>query len=336
MDEEKTESTVEEQDLGPQAQEYANLLSERDSARAEFDQRLEASPETAQFAEEIKHPDYIEDEKSGIKYAVYELNKDKEGDPVVINLAWSVGADTPVGRNDLSAYAQKIDRPLKVIDMEATGKTEVPNSEWRKSATFEEIAASHLRVVDKMDVDNFDLVGYSMGGVVSAKMAALAGDRVKNLVTISAPGFSELGLLKLARGFVVDEAKFAKEYSSSARESIQEQSKKAGHGTYVGPRNLGGVMALAKYASLMAKPTLEGISKELSPQTHWVDVVGSKEAITDYADHLAVVGDRNLEHPHSSKSHILGSESHSWGLNTQSVAEVASAYINDPAQPNPK
>jgi pimeloyl-ACP methyl ester carboxylesterase len=304
--------------------EYTALEADKAEQRAQFAAHLDPQPETEQFAEEMSHEQLVEDPETGLKLGVYELNRGKTGRPVVLHLPWSVSAASGVGRGDLNILAQHIDRPVVVIDIEGMGSSDaIPGK-----VTFDDLAAAHLRVIDQIGIDEFDLAGFSMGGVMSARLAVAAGDRVKRLVTVSSPGFADEGFLSFAKHFAMDEGKFAKTYMAEAGEAVQRDMGDSGAGSYVGPRNYRGIKALLGYAAQMSKPVLADLAEHLSPKTQWVDIVGSKEAISDYADHLAVVRERNEKTPHSSQSHILGSETHSWGVHRAGVAEAISISLD--------
>jgi pimeloyl-ACP methyl ester carboxylesterase len=311
------------------ANEYAGLLEEIQASRQEFAGRLEPSPETDQFKEEIKTPRMVEDPESGVNYAVYELNRDKQGTPLVVNLAWSVPAGTGVGRADVNEFAQHIDRPIKVIDMEATGQTGIPDRAARKAATFESLAASHLRVIDQLGVDKFDIAGYSLGGVMATEIAAQAGDRVSNVVTMAAPGFEDISMVELGRGFVLKEGENAKTYREDAAElrpTILEQDKAAQADTK-GTVTLKNAPMLIKLAGLMTKEAAAEAVGRLSPDTKWTDIVGSQDPVTAWTGHLEAVRERNARYPRSSAEHVLGGETHGMGMHRPAMAEVVAITL---------
>jgi len=308
---------------------YDEYLQTQADTQAEFAKRLEPTPESEAFKAEITNPNFIEDPETGIKYAVYALNRDKTGKPLIINLAWSCGAESGVGRADLNEMASHIDRPIYTIDMEATGKTDIPDRALRKAVDFESLSASHLRVIDALGINDFDITGYSLGGVMAAGIAAQAGNRVGQLITMASPGFEDVSIVKLGYGFTLKEAGNSKEYRQDAAElrpTILAQDKAAQEATS-GTINRQNLSMLLKLAALMSKEaTAEAIAK-LSSDTKWTDVVGSDDAVTDWTGHLDAVRERNSLYPHSSVEHTLGSETHSMGIHRPAMAEVVAATL---------
>ncbi|HSX01127.1 MAG TPA: alpha/beta fold hydrolase [Candidatus Saccharimonas sp.] len=295
-----------------------------EARRQEFADQLEPSPESEQFKTEMADPRRIEDSETGINYAVYQLNRDQPGEPLLVNLAWSVSAESGVGRADINEYAAHLGRPIIVIDMLATGGTDIPSTYDRHALTFERLAQSQLRVLDQLQVDRFDIAGYSLGGVAALGLAAEAGDRVGQVVTIAAPGFEDISLVQLARGFAVAEPKHTKDYRTDAaihRPAILEQDAAAQANTKSG-LNLANATTLLKLARLMTEPAAAESVNRLSPHTQWTDVVGSRDAVTAWTGHLEAARRRNAEHPRSSTVHILGSETHSVGVHRPAMAEV--------------
>ena len=310
-------------------QQYEEFLQAQAEAHAEFAKKLEPTPESDAFKAEIANPNFIEDPETGIKYATYALNRDKTGKPLVVNLAWSCGAESGVGRADLNEIAAHIDRPIYTIDMEATGKTDIPDRTLRKDVDFESLSASHLRIIDSLGIDDFDITGYSLGGVMAAGIAAQAGNRVGQLITMASPGFEDVSIVKLGYGFTLKEAGNSKEYRQDAAElrpTILAQDKAAQEATS-GTINRQNLSMLLKLAALMSKEaTAEAIAK-LSSDTKWTDVVGSDDAVTDWTGHLDAVRERNSLYPHSSVEHTLGSETHSMGIHRPAMAEVVAATL---------
>lgn len=323
---EQTNPSADQDDTNHLHDEY---LQTRADAQAEFAKRLEPTPESEVFKVEIANPNFIEDPETGIKYAVYALNRGKTGKPLVVNLAWSCGAESGVGRADLNELAAHIDRPVYTIDMEATGKTDIPDQALRKAVDFESLSASHLRVIDALGVNEFDISGYSLGGVMATGIAAQAGDRVGQLITMASPGFEDINIVKFGYGFMVKEAKNAKVYRQDAAElrpAILAQDKAAQEAT-TGMISRQNAPMLLKLAALMTEEaTAEAITR-LSSSTKWTDIVGSDDAVTDWTGHLNAVRKRNSIYPHSSVEHTLGSETHSMGIHRPAMAEVVATTL---------
>lgn len=307
---------------------YGQFLDDLDTLqdnlnRTEFNASLKPTAETEQFSKEIANPTLIQDPNSGINYSVYQLNQDSSGTPLLLNLSWSVAAGLKPGVGELKAYASHLkNRPISVIEAEAHGKTDIPNRSWRKNATFATIAASRLSIINALGIDDFDIVGTSMGGVIAAKTAELAGDRAKNLVTISTVSFEKMQRLKFGIAFALKESAHQKHYYREATPEIQEE---AGMG-FVGSKK--SIPTLMNFYYMMAKSEVPNAVLNLNPDTKWYDFVGSKEEVTDWRDHLAVLRQRNALIPRSSQLYILGSEKHSWTLHINAAAAAVAAVIN--------
>jgi pimeloyl-ACP methyl ester carboxylesterase len=317
--------------------EYAQLLGNQDAERKAFEARLEPSAESPQFAAEMAEPHMIQDPETGLNYAVYQVNTDKQGTPLVINLAWSVPAGKGVGRADVHEFSTHLpDRPIVVVDMVATGKTEVPDRAARKDMNFEDLSAAHLRVIDQaIGADTkFDVSGYSLGGVMAAGIAAQAGDRVGNVITTAAPGFEDISLVELGKGFALQEGKSAGVYRESAKEerpTIYAQDQEAQANTK-GTITLRNAPALIRLAGLMTKEATADAIQRLDPSTKWTDIVGSKDAVSDWTGHLEAVRERNAKHPRSSTEHVLGSETHGVGMHRPAMAEAVAVTLQKSEQ----
>ncbi len=289
--------------------------------RIDFAQSILPNPETEQFKDEMDNAAHIIDEETGITYGVYQVNRDKSGKPLVLNMSWSVAAGIKPGRQEVKAYSERLERPITVIDMEAHGETEVPNRSWRKSITFDEIASTHLRIIDKLGVDEFDIEGMSMGGIVAAKIAEKAGSRVGALVTVSTISFEAMKKRDLALGFILREGSHQKQYVKEAHQAISDE---AGVG-FVG--KISSVPSLLRLATMMTERVVPEAINRLNPNTKWYDFVGSKEEVTDWQAHLEKIRERNKLHPQSSSVYILGHETHSWGVHINAVAEAVTAVL---------
>lgn len=291
----------------------------------EFEQRLIPAPETQQFRDEMNDVTRVIDEKTGITYGVYQVNRDMSGKPLVLNMSWSVAAGEKPGRGEVKAYATHLRRPITVIDTEAHGKTDIPKRPWRKGITFDDIAAAHLRVINHLGIVEFDIEGLSLGGVIAAKIAQQAGSRVGTLVTVSTLSFEEMKERELAVGFVIKENKHQKRY---VREATPETRAEAGVG-FVG--TLASVPTLLRLAAMMTQEVVPEAIRQLSPDTKWYDFVGSKEEVTDWRAHLQVVRERNKLLPGSSSIYILGQETHAWSVHINSIAEAVASVLEKKA-----
>jgi pimeloyl-ACP methyl ester carboxylesterase len=340
---ERDAESNDEREAGTKA--YNDVMSARkavyEAGRAEFKQGLEPSVESPKFAAEMAEPRMIQDPETGLNYAVYQVNTDKEGTPLVVNLAWSVPAGEGVGRADVHEFSTHLpDRPILVVDMVATGKTEVPDRAARKDMNFEDLSAAHLRVIDQaIGADTkFDVSGYSLGGVMAAGIAAQAGDRVGNVITTAAPGFEDISLVELGKGFALQEGKNAGVYRDLAkveRPTVHAQDQEAQANTK-GTITLHNAPALIRLAGLMTKEATADAIRRLDPSTKWTDIVGSKDAVSDWTGHLEAVRERNAAHPRSSTEHVLGSETHGVGMHRPAMAEAVAITLTKPGRTAPE
>lgn len=296
--------------------------------RLEFAGRLLPTPETERFEAEMDSPLHLVDEVTGIRYGVYQVNTHKVGEPLVMNLGWSVTAGAKPGRHEVKAFATHLDRPITVIDTEAHGETDIPPRSWRQSITFDEMAAAHLRIIDQLDISKFDIEGRSMGGILAAMVAERAGSRVGTLITMSTVSFEPMSGRELAVGFALRETLHQRAYMKQAVPAIRKEADGGFLGTF---RNLS---ALYRYFMLMREEILPNVVQRLSPSTTWHDFVGSKEEVTNWQAHLQAVRQRNERLPHSSSLYVLGSESHAWDVYINASAEaVALTLLHSNSQP---
>ena len=277
--------------------------------------KLIPKPETDQFREEMLHPQFIEE--GGVEYAVFQLNQDRGGGdsvPVVINLAHGEEASIGAGRFDLNAFAQIICRPLIVIDMAGMGKSKWQKPSDLRRATFESMAENHLKILDKLGASDFDIVGNSMGAVMAAKIAVLAGERTRHLVTFSSPGFEA----RPARIMALSNSRQNKVDFKRARESlppeIKEEAKAASEHRKMNQsdKKVQMIRSVLRYGRLLTRPSLEDIGSRLSIGTKWTDVIGTEDAFSDWSLHVNAVNARNENIPDSSDVLVLDNESHAW------------------------
>jgi pimeloyl-ACP methyl ester carboxylesterase len=280
---------------------------------------VEPRPETTQFAAELEQPEFFTE--NGIKYGVFRLNRQYETaemTPVVINLAHGEVAQSGAGRASLNAFAQTMKRPIVAIDMAGMGSSDQVKSKRLSNQTFESLATNHLAIIDKLGIDQFDLVGYSMAGIMSAKIASLAGERVKHLVTFSAPSFEAKTARELIRDTKnknVADFRIARGAASAAvrqeLEASRQDRKKARQEMSHRTKSMA-ALAILKYASLMREPHMSGVSNKLAASTNWTDVSGSRDPYSDWRMHLSEVRKRNAQYPGSSSFTMLGKETHAW------------------------
>jgi pimeloyl-ACP methyl ester carboxylesterase len=74
-----------------------------------------------------------------------------------------------------------------MILIDATGSGQSAKPEVPEAYTFEARVQDVLAVLDALDIEAADVLGYSMGGVTAFQVAALAPQRVRSLVAGGAP-----------------------------------------------------------------------------------------------------------------------------------------------------
>ena len=65
----------------------------------------------------------------------------------------------------------------------------------------------------------------------------------------------------------------------------------------------------------------------LNDDTRWIDMIGTKDHMTDYKDHLALVRQRNQEVPRSSSVYLLAGESHMWATKRSMLQKMVKTAI---------
>lgn len=312
--------------------EFADFLSEEQKQSGDYSQSLEAIlPETDHFHEEIEdlHFQTVQNiptrNRKDFRFACYNLNRDKTGIPLVVKLGFAQGAESRIGRPFLQALCEKVDQPIIVIDSVGFGKTSIPSLSWVKRMNFKNIAEVEKEILDReltaLSAEKFDIVGISQGGVIGEQLAALSGEKVRTLVTVSTPCFKKRGIPGFAKAFMYDEAKLdvairkKGEYNFTAQESFYNELYGAVSKILKLPPEMFSTArfpVILTYANLLRGETMLHTPRELSPETIWIDVLGTKDRITGYQQHLAVVRERNQLSQNNSRIHLLGDASHTY------------------------
>jgi len=194
---------------------------------------------------------------------------------------------------------------------------------------FETVAAAEKEVLDRellaLNSHEFDIVGVSQGGVIGERLAALYGERARTLVTASTPGFTRRNLADFGKAFAIDEAKLDRAIREEGLYNFTEQD--AFYNRFYGdfskilklpPEMFSSerIPTIFKYGVLLSGKVMTGVAYELSPKTTWVDVLGTKDRITGYQQHLNAVRSRNSSvkkgDPSNSSIHLLGDASHTY------------------------
>ena len=129
----------------------------------------------------------IDSESRDVKVAYRELNPHAAG-PALVLLHGSPGSSSDFDR---FLESQSLgDRRTIIPDLPGFGRSTRSNSDY--SIHFH--AACLELLFTRLKVDEYDLVGFSMGGGVALEMAASAPERVRSITLMSAIGVQELEL----------------------------------------------------------------------------------------------------------------------------------------------
>jgi pimeloyl-ACP methyl ester carboxylesterase len=150
------------------------------------------APPTPEFMKALANPELIEDE--GVSHAAYTFNQHMAdyARPLVVVRPTSTGVTNPIDSIWWNAFTQPLKRPVITIDLPATGRSETPPLDRCYSASMDSLAAATIRLLEKVNlqIDDVDLAGFCLGGIVAASMAAKLGERAHHLVTYGTPGFN--------------------------------------------------------------------------------------------------------------------------------------------------
>lgn len=250
----------------------------------------------------------IRDVKNGIDHDIaYRNNELSERDPVVVYLGLGTTALSSTGQLYLDAYAKAIERP--VINIETP---------VRAFSSFVCQTESQLGALRQCGVDKFDVVGASSGAVAASYLAAQAQSDVLDLVTISIPN---------TRANMGDYAyRMPAQFFDGLHELISV-IKKNDLKQVIGPgaSNLFNVTKIPELIHTIKEildTSLDDVPSMLAASTHWTDIAGTKDKITDYTDHLRVIRQRNILHPGSSTSFLVADQGHAWVSNRAYLADI--------------
>jgi pimeloyl-ACP methyl ester carboxylesterase len=114
----------------------------------------------------------------GVTVAVHEW--DGPGRPVLLHHGFSASAALEWPRTGVPQALRAAGRRLLAVDARGHGASDAPHDPARYGEA--RMAADVVEVLDALGVDDVDLVGYSMGAVVSALVASTRPERVHRLV----------------------------------------------------------------------------------------------------------------------------------------------------------
>lgn len=259
--------------------------------------------------------EYVHDESNNVRHEVVCRNVELGSRiPVVVYLGLGTTALTSTGQLYLDTYAEKIRRPLITVETPV-----------RAFSSFEEQADSQLGALREYGVEEFDVLGSSAGAIAAAYLAMHAQNNAGNLITVSMPN-TRKGLTGYAR-------RMPAQFIDGLRESLAViQQGEASRVMGPGASNLFDVRKipeLAHTARQIFRTSLNDVPAMLDPQTHWTDIAGTEDKITDYRDHLRVIRARNDLYPHSSTSHLIAGQGHAWVTHREYLADTLGNILNE-------
>ncbi len=121
---------------------------------------------------------YVEIPKGKLFYQVY-----GEGEPVVF-----LNGGPGFSSHGYELYAEEISKYRKVIlfDQRGTGKSEL---KWVNSVSIQRMVSDMEALREHLDIDTWDVVGHSFGGVYAMHYLSEHPDRINSLVLSASPGY---------------------------------------------------------------------------------------------------------------------------------------------------
>ena len=257
--------------------------------------------------------EYVRDTKSGVVHEITCRNVEfNDQDPVVVYLGLGTTALNSTGQLYLDTYADRMERPLITIDTPV-----------RAFSSFEQQTESQLRALREYGVTRFDAVGASAGAIAASHLAAHAQADVGDLVTVSMPN-TRSGAMAYAR-------QMPAQFIDGVRESLAVL-KRGEFRQVIGP-SASNLFDIRKIPELIHTTReifdtrFDDMPTMLAVSTHWTDIVGTGDKITNYQDHLRVIRTRNEIYPGSSTSFLVGDQGHAWVTHRLYLADIIGTVL---------
>jgi pimeloyl-ACP methyl ester carboxylesterase len=100
---------------------------------------------------------------------------------------------------DWTDVVEPLARGRRVVTLDHRGHGESPNTGDPVSYTFDQLVADMSRLVDRLGLERFDLLGHSMGGIVAMRYALLHPERVRSLVLMDTAAGAQAGAADMMR-----------------------------------------------------------------------------------------------------------------------------------------
>jgi pimeloyl-ACP methyl ester carboxylesterase len=115
----------------------------------------------------------------GVRIAYYDWNSDAKGPPIVLQHGFSVGALRNWFQNGIVDTITAHGRRVIALDARGHGESDKPRDPARYGGV--RLAQDVMGLMHRLNVETYDLVGYSMGAMIAIH-AALRDVRVRRLV----------------------------------------------------------------------------------------------------------------------------------------------------------
>jgi pimeloyl-ACP methyl ester carboxylesterase len=100
---------------------------------------------------------------------------------------------------DWTDVVEPLARNRRVVTLDHRGHGESPNTGDPVTYTFDQLVADMSRLVDRLGLERFDLLGHSMGGIVAMRYALLHPERVRSLVLMDTAAGAQAGAADMMR-----------------------------------------------------------------------------------------------------------------------------------------
>lgn len=272
-------------------------------------------PPTESFRSELDMPTIV---TAGSKdYGAYVFNRQQVGEqpPVLVTFPALTTPRSIYGATMLNGLVTHMERPIVAVDMpgDEGGLSYVPTQEEGYQLRVETEAEVRLSILDKLKMgESIDFMGICMGGAIAAKAAILAGGRARRLLTYATPGFEN----DIAGRYPPSpaEKELSKEYFRDA--VLQDHfSYRYFRGTLPwtkidedGPAE-NRFLVLGLSAGLSK---LNNLPEQLDASTKWQDVIGTRDNLSDWENHVQTVAARNNLSPGSSVVKVVEGGGHEY------------------------
>lgn len=171
-------------------------------------EELIPSPE---LQRELREPMLITSDKPPyLSFEVLHLNRESEGPPLIMTLAWSINTQHEGTNYEAEQTAIQTGRPMWIINNPNTSAlgdrlSKEQREELKHGSGFEALANPLLSALKTQGINRASFEGTSMGARIAASLAANAsryGIDIDSLILIDPPGMEDRSLARLTKDFV--------------------------------------------------------------------------------------------------------------------------------------